>query len=176
MFSLGSPFDFVRDRQSLSFFFYFVSSLNVVYKCLCVTAIYTWHTLKNNSVVVATRWRHFFGWGGGFKINILKREILILYFNGPIESVDDDNEKDDFFPLFAHESDSSRGTSSQTKRRRRDIFLLGRHHQFTRRKSFVWKTTVGPVFGSSLSLFFSLLSLFFIIISRRCCWCTHNQS
>ena len=37
-------------------------------------------------------------------------------FNGPIESVDDDNEKDYFFPLFAHESDSSRSTSSQTKR------------------------------------------------------------
>ena len=44
-------------------------------------------------------------------------------FNGPIESVDDDNEKDFLFffcfCFFAHESDSSRSTSSQTKKGRR---------------------------------------------------------
>ena len=96
---------------------------------------------------------------------------MILYFNGPIESVDDDNEKDNFFPLFAHESDSSRGTSSQTKRRRRDIFLLGRHHQFTRRKSFVWNVEEdgGAQFLAAVTpvslFFYSLLSLFYYYFS-----------
>ena len=94
-------------------------------------------------------------------------------FNGPIESVDDVNEKDFlFFFLFLffctricliEEDVIADKKGKKKKRRRRDIFLLGRHHQFTLRKSCVWKTTVGPVFGSHPRL--SLLSLFYFIIS-----------
>ena len=54
-------------------FVLFVSSLNVVHKCLCVTAIYTWLTLKTILSSLASFFRR-----GGFKIICLKREILIL--------------------------------------------------------------------------------------------------
>ena len=117
VFSLGSPFDFVRDRRSLSF-----CSIRFVLErrsqvSLRHCHIYLAH-VKNNSVVVGVIFS-----AGRILNNMFKKGNFDSSFNGPIESVDDDNEKDFLFffcfCFFAHESDSSRSTSSQTKKGRR---------------------------------------------------------